>query len=309
MLNLPEDAFKKAMKDPTKVSEFLKQKGYNIRKKPYLASRTVNQHYYQRFRQPGNLDVMDEDWDTLLIADACRYDYFEQESELPGTLESRHSPASMSYGFIQKNFIGGEFHDTVYVTANPFAAELPENTFYDVVGLVDEYHENQAGTVPPETVREKTLEAHSDYPNKRIIAHFMQPHEPFLSDFGRKLSKNLRWVGNQYHLSKEQSIDDLQRAYRENVNIILNEIEILIQEINGKIIVSADHGEMLGERLYPIPIRGFEHPESIYTEELLKVPWLIIEQDRRTIISESPTSTGEIASEAAKERLEKLGYV
>lgn len=309
MFGLPDDALRKAVKNPTKALEFLKKKGYNIHKKPYLAARTANQFYYRRVRQAGDLDVMNEDWDTLLIIDACRYDYFEQESELPGTLESRHSPASMSYGFMQESFIGRQFHDTVYVTANPFAAELPDDTFHDVVSLVDEYYENQAGTVSPDTMRKKTLEAHSDYPDKRIIAHFMQPHEPFLSPFGQEISKDLRWAGNQYHLSKCQSIDDLQQAYRENVDLVLTEIRELIQEIDGKIVISADHGEMLGERLYPIPIRGFEHPESIYTEELLKVPWLIIKQDRRTITSESPTSSGEIASEAAKERLKKLGYV
>jgi hypothetical protein len=210
---------------------------------------------------------------------------------------------------MKKSFFGDHFHDTVYVTANPFASKMPERTFHDVIGLVDEYYENEAGTVPPETMRKKTLEAHDEYRNKRIISHFMQPHEPFLSDFGRKVSQNLNWAGNQYHLTGDLTVGDLRRAYRENLKLVLSEIENLIDDIDGKIVVSADHGELLGERLRPIPIRGFEHPESIYVEESLKVPWLVIANGEREIVSESPTSSANVASRAARNRLEKLGYV
>ncbi len=275
----------------------------------YLTLRTVNQAYYRTFKQPGQLDVMTEDWDTLLLLDACRYDYFRDRSTLAGTLESRRSPASMSYGFMKESFFNRQLHDTVYVTANPFATELPAETFHDVISLVDEYYENDVGTVPPETIRKKTLEAHDTYPNKRIISHFMQPHEPFLSDFGRDVSENLAWMGNQYRPSRGQTVEDLRRAYGENVDIVLREIAQLVTSIDGRTVVSADHGELLGERLYPVPIRGFEHPESIYTEELLRVPWLVIDGERRNTQADPPESSGEIASEAARSRLRKLGYI
>lgn len=309
MLELPENAFLKGIQNPSKALAFLKMKGYQIYKKPYLTARTLNQFYYQCFGQAGTLDVMNEEWDTLLLADACRYDYFKEELTLSGNLESRLSPASMSYGFMQASFFDRKLHDTVYVTANPFAAELPDETFHDVVSLIDEYYENDTGTVPPQMVRKKAQKAHEKYPNKRIIAHFMQPHEPFLSDFGKKVSENLIWAGNQYHLSREQTVDELRRAYRENVKLVLHEIERLLEDINGRIVVSADHGELLGERLRPIPIRGYEHPESMYTEELLKVPWLMINKGDRKTIAEPPTHSGEIASETARTRLEKLGYI
>lgn len=309
MSDLPKDALRKGIRDPAKAARFLLQNKKRIYKFPYLAFRSVNQYYYNKFEQPGELEVMSEEWDTLLILDACRYDYFRRISELPGDLESRYSPASMSHGFINESFIGDQFHDTVYVTANPFAPKIPGETFYDVIGLVDEYWENETGTVPPETMRKKTAEAHSEYPNKRIISHFMQPHHPFLSDFGRKLSRNLYWAGNQYHPSSNVRVSDIRQAYSENLKLVLSEIEGLIDDIDGKIVITADHGELLGERLRPIPIRGFEHPESIYTEELLKVPWLTIENGERDTVSETPAPTANIASEAAKSRLEKLGYI
>lgn len=309
MTEISKSNIKKAVENPAKALGVLKEKAYRTYKKPYLTARKINQYYYRRFGQAGTLDVMSEDWDTLLLADACRYDYFEQESTLSGDLEHRFSPASMSYGFLQASFFGRKLHDTVYVTANPFAAELPNNTFHNVISLIDEYYENDMGTVPPERVRKKAEKAHRRYPNKRIIVHFMQPHEPFLSDFGQEVSEELGWAGNQYHLSRGQSMGDLRQAYRENVRIVLDEIESLVETIQGKIVVSADHGELLGERLRPVPIRGYEHPESIYTTELLKVPWLITDNGEREIISEKPDSSEEIESEAARNRLEKLGYI
>jgi hypothetical protein len=39
---------------------------------------------------------MDEDWDTLLILDACRYDLFAEEVPFGGRLESRISLGSSS---------------------------------------------------------------------------------------------------------------------------------------------------------------------------------------------------------------------
>lgn len=62
---------------------------------------------------------MQADWDTLVILDACRYDMFEEINETEGELEHRYSRGSCTPDFIRENFPEGEFHDTVYVTANP----------------------------------------------------------------------------------------------------------------------------------------------------------------------------------------------
>jgi len=297
------------MADPSAAIEYVKSQLYPIYKKPYIMLRDVNKLYYRNFESAGSLDVMSEEWDTLILLDACRHDYISDITNLPGKLESRRSPGSMSRQFMERSFAGRKFHDTVYVTANPFAAGLEKETFHDVVSLIDDQNTNDSRAVPPAVVSRKVREIHNKYPQKRVIAHFMQPHEPFLSDFGQKVSRRLCWAGNQYHLPNDISITDLERAYQENLELVLEEVYDLVEEIDGKIVVSADHGELLGERLYPIPIRGFEHPASIYEDELLEVPWLIIDGPRRSVTSDPPNSSGEIASDVAQKRLEDLGYV
>ncbi|WP_050050379.1 hypothetical protein [Halostagnicola sp. A56] len=253
---------------------------------------------------------MNGDWDTVLLIDACRYDYFADESNLRGTLDDRIAPGSMSQEFIERSFVGHQYHDTVYVTANPFVVELEYDTFHDVVNLVDDYFDSGMRTVRPEVVSAAVRKAHEEYPHKRIVAHYMQPHAPFLSDFGQTITDALAWRGNQYHLPDTVSVSDVKRAYRENVEIVLEEIEDVIPDIDGNVVVTSDHGELLGERLFPIPIRGFEHPKSIYKEELLRVPWLEIESDtRRDIRSEPPKTRNPIASETAEKRLAQWGYL
>jgi hypothetical protein len=78
MLDLPDNALKKGFRNPAEAAGFLIKKRDKIYKIPYLTSRTINQYYYEKFKQPGELDIMNENWDTLLIVDACRYDYYRK---------------------------------------------------------------------------------------------------------------------------------------------------------------------------------------------------------------------------------------
>jgi len=78
-------------------------------------------------------------------------------------------------------------HDTVYVTANPYAAWIPDRTFHAVVNLLASEWDAEVGIVYPEAVVRRAFEAHETYPNKRLIIHFMQPHFPFLGNTGTEI--------------------------------------------------------------------------------------------------------------------------
>lgn len=67
---------------------------------------------------------------------------------------------------------------------------------------------------------------------------------------------------------------------------------------------------MLGERAWPVPIREWGHPRGIYTEELVKVPWLVIGSDSRpAIVAEEQTRDREaVDQDVVAERLRDLGY-
>ena len=67
---------------------------------------------------PEGIDVFAEDWDNLIILDACRKDALEQMIELDGVFESRISRGTSTLHFLQSNFQDRILHDAVYVTAN-----------------------------------------------------------------------------------------------------------------------------------------------------------------------------------------------
>ncbi|WP_206536686.1 hypothetical protein [Halococcus thailandensis] len=264
---------------------------------------------------------MAEDWDNLLILDACRFDMFETQNSIAGDLQHRRSLGSESWEFLSENFADRTFHDTVYVTANPHAPKIPSGTFHAVVNLLEEGWDAELGTVHPETVVEAVQQAQNQYPEKRLIAHFMQPHYPFIGEHGRDLNHK----GISIHLSSEQS--DTKRkvwtnlgygrlnraqvvnAYRENLDIVLNYVEDLLDSLSGRSVVTSDHGNLIGETTSPIPARGYGHPRGLNSDELRIVPWLVVEgSDRRTTVADTPTEQDETDSRVVRDRLHDLGY-
>lgn len=275
----------------------------------------VNRQYHKFVSgHSEGTNVMAEDWDTLILLDACRYDMFAEEQDntvwLNGKLESRRSLGTDSSEFIQHNFSGEKLHDTVYVTANPYSAALDKDTFHKVISLIDSEWDDDLGTVHPDVVLEAAIQAHTDYPDKRIIVHFMQPHGPFLTEFGKLISKELAHCRGLWAPEPSVSRRDLKRAYRENLQYVLPRVETLLTEIEGRAVISADHGELLGERQWPIPVRGYEHKRNLYLPVLQKVPWCIFDSGpRRKTVSEKPATETAVNQGVAEERLEALGYV
>lgn len=261
------------------------------------------------------IDVFAEDWDTLVILDACRYDCFADQSTLDGTLETRISRASATREWVRANFGGRTLHDVVYVSANPNYRTVADEIGAEVHAYVDvwqdDYLEADGNVVPPEAVTECALDAAERFPNKRLLVHYVQPHYPFLGPMGREEfdpSKTLKEISRNADFTD----DRLDEAYRENLDLVLMETERLLDELSGKTVVSADHGELLGERLSPIPLRAYGHPNGVYVEELVEVPWLVrTEGERKQIVSEPPAerSDNEVDDRTLEERLRNLGYV
>ncbi|CQR52106.1 MULTISPECIES: hypothetical protein [Haloferax] len=79
----------------------------------------------------------------------------------------------------------------------------------------------------------------------------------------------------------------------------------------GRTVVTSDHGNMIGDRAAPVPIREWGHPPGIYTKELVTIPWLVHDNgERREIVSgESVATDAAVSSDVVTKRLENLGYV
>ncbi|WP_241430450.1 hypothetical protein [Natrinema limicola] len=274
---------------------------------------------------PEGTHVMDKDWDSLLILDGCRYDLFERVNTIDGLLESRTSLGSYSGGFLQQNFRDQAFHDTIYVTANPYSHEIEPDTFHATINVLEERWDAELGTVPPEEMADAVREAHETYPNKRLIGHFMQPHVPFIGPTGQDLpqggigpdrvdsddsddSPPDIWRQLQFRLT-DVDHKTVLKAYEENLEIVLEEIRPLLNDLDGKTVISSDHGNLLGEWIGPFPAKGFGHPPRTYAENLITVPWLEIPaQNRREIRSDAPVTNDQIDDEVVEQRLKDLGY-
>jgi hypothetical protein len=290
---------------------------------PELVLRELNRYYYsrlgtRRFNVHG-IDVFEADWDNLILLDACRYDAFEQNHSLSGQLEIRESRASETVGFLESNFGGRDLSDTVYVTANPQLyrhRETIKPNLHEVLHVWDQDGwDDKLGTVLPETTTEYAINAANKFDNKRLVIHYIQPHYPFLTrdvtfDKGHLESEdggaNL-WYQKLYG-ELDVETDELWGLYVDSLKKTLPHVQRLLESLNGRSVVTADHGNMFGERSFPIPIREWGHPHTTFTEELVNIPWLVVESDeRRTIVAEENLTSTPVDSNVI-DRLQQLGY-
>lgn len=269
----------------------------------------------------GGTDVMGEEWDTLIILDSCRYDIFKKEHDLPGELESRISRGSATLEFLRGNFADRDLHDTIYVSANPQIAQHQDTlnvSFHDVVSIWETAWDEEAQNVLPADMTAAARAALEEYPNKRLILHYNQPHGPFLGPTARDLAigPNRKEDESLLEFAVDQfrhnlvSHDQWWQGYIETFEIVHRSIQDLLPDIDGKTVITSDHGNLMGELTSPIPIPYYGHPIGAREEAALKVPWHIHETgERREIIEEPPTTPTVEQSDAVEDRLRDLGYV
>ncbi len=271
-------------------------------------------------RQDNGCDVVEEDWDNLVILDGCRYDLFQSENIINGRLKSRISAGSESWEFLRANFQGQQLHETVYITANPHASKLDDNTFHRTVNLLKDRWDEELKTVTPEAMTEEAVAIYEEHSNKRLIVHYMQPHFPFIGEKGREIThagvsqsgegddEPHIWTGL---LNGRLDVDETEvyEAYRENLELTLPCVRELINSLDGKSVVTADHGNLIGEWTGPIPVKGYGHPRGFYAPGLVTVPWLVIDsEERRHVIPNRPSNHNQIDPDTVEARLKDLGY-
>ena len=115
----------------------------------------------------------------------------------------------------------------------------------------------------------------------------MQPHQPFFGPTGESIEHKAGFS----ETVRRNNIDNatIRRAYQRNLQIALDSISELLTKLNGKVVISADHGELLGDTQPPVPVGSYYgHPAGLYVPELVKVPWFVIESDSRKRIRSEP---------------------
>lgn len=188
--------------------------------------------------------------------------------------------------------------------------------FYRNVQVWKSDWDDEMRTVLPQDVKQAALEEESRNPHKRLIIHFIQPHYPFIGETGQTIAHRTVRAGgriedNQDDIWSRVRKGDVSKeiaweAYKENLEIVLPYVEELISSLNGKSVVSADHGNAFGEWFV------YGHPAKTYLEKLVQVPWLEVESDeRKDIIFEQKENTEPDGSvnDSIQNRLSDLGYL
>jgi hypothetical protein len=245
-------------------------------------------------QNPGydeSIHVMKKDWDNLIILDACRADYFEEAADLDEFDDYRRevSLGSHSSEWTKRNFEGKEFGDTVYVTGNPHTSMIAGDSFHEIIEP-PETEVSGVHAVLPESMMEAARDASEQYPNKRLIIHFMQPHGPFI----HKNARNPPLPTNEYW-----------DEYKQAVEYIIPRARGFANELDGLTAISADHGQMMGSKLFGL-FKVSNHPPRLRYPGLVSVPWATVGGKRRDI-REGDTTKASV-SDDLEDRLAHLGY-
>jgi len=265
--------------------------------------RRVAHYFIKKYSvPPSEFSIFDEDWDNLIILDACRYDYFEMIYSaygLPGRLEKRISPATETRGFLRRNFVEKRF-DVVYITANPFVDLTIAGRVHRIISVWKTDWDSRFNTVHPESVFKWAVYASRKYKTKRLIIHFVQPHYPYIGfDFDDGSFKQLKesaetgkaayvscktkpWViapAPIYFMADEKT---QRQGYLHNLQLAVKYVEKLINILPGRTVVTADHGEAFGEKIHPLlPFKIYGHPDGVRHKVLVEVPWLVVEEEEK----------------------------
>ncbi len=207
--------------------------------------------YQPIFRLIGNdgIDVVEKKWDILIILDACRYDVFEEVNWLDGDLEKVRSKGSKTYEWLNKNF-ADYYDDIVYVTANGFISPYKDDGsgfdsdehFFKTVPVYLDDEAQEKGVTRPEAVTAAAEKAVKEHPEKRIIVHYVQPHDPYIGEPSISLEQGDIEDPLEYPLQENS-----WEAYKANLERVLKSVEGFLTDLDGCVVITSDHGEAFGE--------------------------------------------------------------
>lgn len=277
--------------------------------------------------------VFDREWDVLVVVDACRYDLMaevvdeDDEREHPRwpwlTQPSQiRSLGSSSEEWMQRNFTGEfseQMSETAHVTANVFSNWMLDGDDWLVLDEVwrDQW-DDDIGTTPARPVIDRSIATWRDRAPEQMIVHLMQPHYPFIGGGGglgegraKPLDKAVKeWgaftpkktIWNQLR-DDEVEYEDVWEAYKRNLEYVLDELQTLVTSIDAQVVLTADHGNGLGE------FGVYGHPTGLATRELRAVPMVeVTATDTGGYEPEADRSTADVNKDTVNERLRALGY-
>lgn len=240
-------------------------------------------------------------WDTIIVLDAARFDYFKEfYSIFPnlerGNLKKAKSPGSATPEVLPKLFDGYR-DDWEIITGHPYIGPnrmvktncLDENYewrasnhFGSVKNIQNQISEcSPIKVITPNQVANAVL----DSDNEKTIGWMLQPHAPYIGNTKLSIGKGFPWsifTEEDGKLSKEV-VTLIRVAYRSNLLRAFASIMNLVGKIDGRTIITADHGELLFEK--ERSKEDYGHPHCSNDKRLREVPYLTIDSDKTVNVS------------------------
>lgn len=220
--------------------------------------------------------IRDYDWDTLIILDACRWDMFEKVNNIPGESQEVNSGAFNTSSWYKTHWNPENAKNTILISAQPMAWWIKINENFHSSFLV----KGKDDWMNPKPTIDKALSL--DKLDQRLLIHLIPPHLPyqglkgkeFINRIGKKEGDGLwdvKFGKNSIqdiieNYGRDGNWDELRTYYIENIEFVLPEIKRYIENTVRKVVVTSDHGELLGEKDF----YGHSHEHHI----LMEVPWL-----------------------------------
>ncbi|RKS78449.1 hypothetical protein BDK61_4114 [Haloarcula quadrata] len=272
-------------------------------------------------RVPYGTNVYQREWDVLVVLDACRADLLRAvapDTRLFDTVSTVRSVGSSSSEWLENTFPGHpETAQTVMVTGNTWTDRYLDADAFATLDEVWKYAwDEDLNTVPAAAVTDRAIALSRRLDPERLVVHYMQPHHPFVPDpldgdgglarTGRHSNTANPWVALR---RGEVSADRVWNAYEANLRYVLREVEALAENVDGRIAVTADHGNLFGEwGLYG-------HPMHTPVPALLAVPWAETDgvdsgEREPDLRPPEPLPVSRVyGAESDRDRLDSLGYL
>jgi len=272
-------------------------------------------------RLPYGSNVYGRDWDVLVVLDACRADLFASvapEFDPVETVESMRSVGSSSSEWLESTYDDpAHAAQTVMVTGNTWTDRYLNAGEFDALDEVWKYAwDDEHDTVPPSAITDRAVAHARERDPERLVVHYMQPHHPFIEDpivgdDGMARTASESSASNPWTRLRrgEVTTERVWEAYAGNLRSVLPEVSTLIENVSGRVVITADHGNLFGEwGLYG-------HPMHTPVPALLRVPWAPATGGGRrtltpTLTPPEPLPVGRIyGADSDRDRLSALGYL
>lgn len=270
-------------------------------------------------------NIYKDDWDLLIILDACRVDALREvapEYDFITDVQHRWSVGSTSNEWLSKTFTESyqdQIGETTYVTSNLFARKVLEEHEYpptqhqeripfsahswdtidvsafEYVDRVWQYADQEPdGSFPPRRVTDRAIHLARNQDPSRLVVHYMQPHSPYTPV---NEPRKEQWLAGD--IDKET----IWEAYLETLRYVVDNVELLLKNVDSEqVVITADHGEAFREYGIPGHLLAFPQPD------VKRVSWVETTATDTGSYDPAQYSRERITDDKVEQQLADLGY-